>query len=511
MKKLLKFISSKMFVVPVLILLQLLMIIIPMQLLDEYNQIVNSIIRFVALLLILHIWVKPDNPTYRFTWIILITATPIFGVLIYFLFGERKVPKELLVRDEKLQKSMDRYMNDESYLMETLAKEDLDAYKQSHYLSNSSGFPVYTNTKTKYFTVGETQYEEMLTQLKNAKSYIFMEFFIIKKGYMWNTIVKILEQKVKEGVDVRLIYDDYGCMSDFTKDYVSKLKAKGIKIKAFNPIRPRLSIQMNNRDHRKILVVDGKVAMTGGINIADEYINMEERFGHWKDCGCLIEGEAVWSFTFMFLQFWNYDEKEEDRDAYEKYHDDCVKEGLDDGYVQPFADTPTDDEKVGEYVHINMINVAKKYVYITTPYLVIDQEMKTALMLATKNGVDVRILVPHIPDKWYVFKVTQHYYTELILSGVKVYEYTPGFVHAKTFVCDDTYAVVGTTNMDYRSYYLHYECGVLFYKSSLIKTMKEDYLETLKISQEITMEDCQKVNVFERILRALLNLFSPLF
>lgn len=513
LKKLLKFLSSKMFMVPMLILLQLAMVIIPMQLLDEYSELVNFVNRVLALILAIYIASKPDNPTYRLTWIMLLLAAPFLGVLTYFLFGERKVPKELRVRDKRLQRSMDRYMMDEEEILEELKKEDSDAYKQSRYLSNISSFPLYNHTKTKYFSLGEDQFDEMLRQLESAKSYIFMEFFIIKQGYMWSTIVDVLKRKASEGVDVRLIYDDYGCLASFEEGYVEKLKEMGIKAKAFNPIEPRLAIQMNNRDHRKILVVDGKIAMTGGINLADEYINKQVRFGHWKDCGCMIEGEAVWSFTFMFLQFWNYDEKDDQKDDYESFHADSEEAaGIEsDGYVQPFADTPTDDENVGEYVHINMINSATDYVYITTPYLVIDQEMKTALVLAAKNGIDVRILVPHIPDKWYVFALTQHYYSELIKSGVRVYEYTPGFVHAKTFVSDDKYAVVGTTNMDYRSYYLHYECGAWFYKSSLIKDMKEDYLKTLEISYEVTMEDCKKVKLPIRILRSILNLLSPLF
>lgn len=512
LKKLLKILSSKMFMVPLLILLQLAMVIVPMLLLNEYSELVNLLNRILAIILAIYITSKPDNPTYRLTWIMLLLAAPFLGVLVYLLFGERKVPKELRVRDKRLEKSMDRYMMNEESLLDELKQEDLDAYKQSRYISNASSFPVYANTKTKYFSLGEDQFNEMLKQLENAKSYIFLEFFIIKQGYMWTTIVDVLKRKASEGVDVRLIYDDYGCLASFDKEHIEQLHAMGIKTKAFNPIEPRLAIQMNNRDHRKIMVVDGRVAMTGGINLADEYINKEIRFGHWKDCGCMIEGEAVWSFTFMFLQFWNYDEPKEKQDDYESFHEDSEEHFIkSDGYVQPFADTPTDDENVGEYVHINMINSATDYVYITTPYLVIDQEMKTALMLAAKNGIDVRILVPHIPDKWYVFALTQHYYSELIKSGVRVYEYTPGFVHAKTYVCDDKYAVVGTTNMDYRSYYLHYECGAWFYKSSLILDMKKDYMETLEKSYEVTMDDCNKVKFPVRIIRSLLNLLSPLF
>ena len=270
-------------------------------------------------------------------------------------------------------------------------------------------------------------------------------------------------------------------------------------------------MQMKNRDHRKILVIDGKVGMTGGINLADEYINKKERFGHWKDCSIMIKGEAVWSLTLMFLQFWNYDEKNPDTDVFAFKPDfDEFKEIEDDGFVQPYSDSPTDEENVGEYTHINMINSAVRYVYCATPYLVIDNETKTALMLAAKNGIDVRILTPHIPDKWYVFEVTRSNYKHLIEAGVKIYEYTPGFVHAKTFVVDDKMAIVGTVNMDYRSYYLHYECGVWFYKSKVVMDVKHDYLSTLEKSHQVTLEECRNVKLPVRIMRAFLNLFSPM-
>lgn len=513
MKRILKFISSKYFMIPLSILIQFFMVFGTARLLNEYSQFVNAFNRGISVLLAIYIAYKPDNPAYRITWIMLILAAPYFGILMYFLFGNKKVPKALRERDEKLQRTLEFYTDKEEHIIDHLRENDANACKQSRYIASSSSFPLYTHTRSKYFKLGEEQFEEMMRQLKSAKKFIFLEFFIIKQGIMWDSILEVLTQKAKEGVDVRLIFDDFGCFAAFDEDFIESLENRGIKAKAFNPIRPRLAIQMNNRDHRKIMVVDGRVAMTGGINLADEYINKQVRFGHWKDCGCMIEGEAVWSFTLMFLQFWNYEESEETKDVYENFHleDSCFASIEEDGFVQPFADAPTDNENVGENVHINMINNASKYVYITTPYLVIDQEMKTSLILAAKNGVDVRILVPHIPDKRYVFELTRHYYGELLKGGVRVYEYTPGFVHAKTFVSDDKYAVVGTTNMDYRSYYLHYECGAWFYKSSLIQDMKEDYLETLKISYEVSEEDVKKVSFPRRVLRSLLNLMAPLF
>lgn len=511
-KKLMKLLSSKLFIVVALIIAQFAIFMIPAMLLNEYSIPFNKFFRTLSILLAIYIAARPDNPTYRLTWIMLILVSPVLGCLMYFVFGAKKVPKALRVRDSELAKTMNRYLDKEVEILRELKIEDPSALKQSRYISAASQFPIYKHTRTKFFSIGEEQFEEMIYQLKSAKDFIFMEFFIIDYGYMWSTILAILKQKVDEGVDVRLMYDDFGTVTTFEPEYHVKLNKMGIKTKVFNPIKPKLAIQMNNRDHRKILVVDGRVAMTGGINIADEYINKIERFGHWKDCGCMVEGEAVWSFTLMFLQFWNFDEKKKNKDDYTKFRLPSSEfEHIEsDGYVQPYSDSPTDDENVGESTHINIINNATDYVYITTPYLVLDQETKTSLILASKNGVDVRILVPHIPDKWYVFALTRHNYNDLTKHGVRIYEYTPGFVHAKTFVADDKYAIVGTTNMDYRSYYLHYECGVWFYKSSLIDEIKNDYLETLKVSQEITYNDCMKVKLPVRMIRAVLNLLSPL-
>lgn len=512
LKQLLKFISSKVFIIGMLIVIQIALIMLPALIISEYSKFFNIFFRVVSICLAIYITARPENPTYRLTWIMLILVAPSFGTLLYLMFGAKKVPKALRVRDKKLRESMSQYLKRDETISCEFSKEDPNAYKQSRYISRASYFPIYKRTRMKYFPLGENQFEEMLLQLKKAEKFIFMEFFIINYGYMWDSILEILKQKVKEGVDVRLLYDDAGCISTLNVDYHKELNKMGIKTKVFNPIRPRLAIQMNNRDHRKILVVDGKIAMTGGINIADEYINRKVRFGHWKDCGCLIEGEAVWSFTFMFLQFWNHDEKIENKDNYTDFRLDSSEYDYikQDGYVQPFSDSPTDHINVGENTHINMINNACDYVYITTPYLVLDQETKTALILAAQNGVDVRILVPHIPDKWYVFALTRHNYTELTKNGVRIFEYTPGFVHAKTFVSDDKFGIIGTTNMDYRSYYLHYECGVWFYKNKIINEMKEDYFKTLEKSQEVTYQDCMKVKLPIRILRACLNVLAPM-
>lgn len=508
-KKIINFLFSKVCIVSILICIQLAFLVWVVMSLSE--NFVPMYFIFILLSFCMSIYTinRNDNPSYKIAWIILIMSLPILGGLVYVLFGGQKVPKELRIRD-RASKQLNQEIIWQNYeLMERLEKIDPSAFKQANYLWKQADFPMYQNTTAKFFPLGEDKFEEMLIQLKQAKKFIFLEYFIIEEGFMWNSILDVLKQKVQEQVEVRILYDDAGCIGKLSDKYYLKLRKLGIKCKVFNPIRPRLAMQMNNRDHRKILVIDGRIAMTGGINLADEYINKTERFGHWKDCAVMLNGEAVWSFTLMFLQFWNYDEKEKD-DPFQYKYDFTTTQLKSDGFVQPFSDSPTDCENVGENTHLNMIHGANRYVYATTPYLVIDHEMRQALMLAAKNGVDVRILVPHIPDKWYVFQVTQANYYDLIESGVKIYEYTPGFVHAKTFISDDRMAIVGTVNMDFRSYYLHYECGVCFYQGKIIEDIKSDYLNSLANSHLVTLEECNQVSWFTRVIRSLLNLFAPM-
>lgn len=508
--KLLSLLHNKILIVSVLILIQLFVIFGIVFKLSEYFVVIYFILVALSFCISIYIINKNDNPTYKMTWVLLIMAVPVFGGLIYLLFGGQKVPKELRKRDSEAVENYRDILWQNSEIMEELEAQDPVAHKQANYLWKNAVFPIYNHTETTFFPIGEDMFDAMVEELQKAKSFIFLEYFIISPGIMWDTILDILIDKVKEGVEVRLLYDDIGCITTLSQDHHQLMQRLGIKVKIFNPVKPRLAMQMNNRDHRKILVIDGKIGMTGGINLADEYINKKERFGHWKDCGVMLRGEAVWNLTLMFLQFWNYDEIEKDDVLDFKLDFKEFADISNDGYVQPYSDSPTDEENVGEYTHINMINAANRYVYATTPYLVIDNEMKTALILAAKNGIDVRILVPHIPDKWYVFAVTRSNYKNLIEAGVKIYEYTPGFVHGKTFVVDDKMAIVGTVNMDYRSYYLHYECGIWFYRSKVVMDVKKDYLRTLEESHEVTLEECHQVRLPIRMMRAFLNLFSPM-
>lgn len=509
-RKILSLFYNKIMIVTVLILIQLIVFFGIVFKLSEYFVVIYFLLITLSFCMSVYIVNKNDNPTYKIAWVLLIMGLPVFGGLIYLLFGGQKVPKELQSRDDAAVGDYQEIIWQNTEIMEQLEIEDTVAHKQANYLWKNAIFPIYTHTETTFFSIGEDKFVAMIEELNKAEKFIFLEYFIIAPGYMWDTILDILIEKVKQGVEVRVMYDDAGCITTLPPYYCDILKKLGIKAKVFNPIKPRLAMQMNNRDHRKIFIVDGKVGMTGGINLADEYINKVERFGHWKDSAVMIKGEAVWNLTLMFLQFWNYDEELKDnvfdfKASLEEF------DGIEnDGFVQPFSDSPTDEENVGEYTHINMINGATKYVYVSTPYLIIDNEMKTALLLAAKNGIDVRILVPHIPDKWYVFCVTRSNYECLIDGGVKIYEYTPGFIHSKTFVADDKVAIVGTVNMDYRSYYLHYECGVWFYKSKVVMDVKQDYIQTLAKSHLVTLEECHNVRFSVRIMRAVLNLFSPM-
>ena len=507
LKRLLSFFKSKIFYVGILILMQLIILCALIFLLSYqfyWFYILSLILSFIASVYIVN---REDNPSFKILWVLLIMSVPVMGGLFYILFGGRKVPKELRIRDQRSMEELSQVMKQNHDMLNALRQEEPQAYKQAHFCWNSGYFPVYRNCEVRYFPLGELKFEALLDELKKAKRFIFLEYFIIAEGIMWNSVLDILKDKVKEGLDVRLIYDDAGCITTLPPRYFETLRRYGIKAKLFNPIEPHLALQMNNRDHRKIVVIDGEVAFTGGVNLADEYINRYERFGHWKDMAVMIKGEAVQTFTVSFLQFWNFDEEEKSDPM--NFIADVPKQYGDSGYVIPFCDSPTDEDYVGQQTHINMINSACRCLYASTPYLVIDQETKMALILAAKNGVDVRILVPHIPDKKTVFEVTRSNYERLIESGVRIYEYTPGFVHGKVMLADDQSAVVGTVNMDYRSYYLHYECGVWMYRTSCLKDIRRDFEETFAVSHEVTLEECRDISIIRRFIRAFLNIVSP--
>ncbi|MGE5626693.1 MAG: cardiolipin synthase [Solirubrobacterales bacterium] len=462
---------------------------------------------FLGILAVLWIINQNSNPSYKIAWITLIFALPIFGVLFYAFYEQSKLNRKTMYKMKTTIDKMRQVLPSNQGIIEALDHRDKHAGNQCRYISNYAAAPLYDNTAAEYFPSGEAMYASLLRELENAEKYIFLEYFIISSGEMWNSILGILIEKAVQGVDVRIIYDDMGCIFTLPFGYDKKLESLGIKCCVFSPVVPVISSKLNNRDHRKIAVIDGKTGYTGGINIADEYINKIEKYGHWKDTGIMLKGEAVWSLTVMFLSTWNYIKGiNEDFNLFKAIEN----KGRFSGYVQPFEDSPLDNETVGETTYLNLINKAKTYVYITTPYLIIGNEMVTALTSAAKEGVDVRIITPHLADKWYVHEVTKSYYKILVESGVKIYEYTPGFIHSKTYVADDKYGIVGTINMDFRSLYLHFECGVWMYRSSCILDMKNDFLNTLELSEEITLEHFKNIKWYKSLKGSLLRVFAPL-
>ncbi len=510
MKKVLKLLFSRMVIVGALLLVQVAILIVAIWRLNEYFTFFYAI--SVLLSLVVTLWVinKDDNPSYKLAWVVPILLFPLFGGAFYLLFGRRHSPKRLSRYMEQTVERTLPYLEQEEQVMEHLEQADLHIAKQSRYIFDHSHFPVYENTYTEYLSPGEVKFERLVQELEKAEHFIFLEYFIIQEGIMWNTVLEILERKVKQGVDVRVIYDDIGCLTTLPHNYHQILESKGISCMVFNPFRPVLSAIMNNRDHRKILVIDGHTAFTGGINLADEYINAYEKHGHWKDASILLKGEAVRSLTLAFLQMWDYkNPSHEDLEPYLPYVHHPAS-FVSDGFVQPYSDSPLDRETVGEMVYLNLINNAKRYIYINTPYLIIDNELVTAISLAAKSGVDVRIVTPHVADKWYVHLVTQAFYPQLLAAGVKIYEYTPGFIHSKTFVVDDEVGTVGTINLDYRSLYLHFECGVWMYQTHALLQLKQDFLKTLEICTPMTLEHCRKFHLAKRLMQAVLRLISPL-
>lgn len=488
-----------------------------------YVYLLGLLITFISAV---HILNRDTNPAFKIAWMLPISVFPIFGGLLYFMFGARRIGK----RYRAMSSDLRAYSKEPSPIptaSEALAAEgNADAVIESSYLYEVGGASIYQNTDVTFYESGEAIYEDMLAALRQARRYIFLEYFIIEEGTFWNSILEILIEKVGEGVDVRVLYDDFGCMLTLPLGYDATLRKYGIQAKVFNPFNTILSPRPNNRDHRKICVVDGVTAIAGGINLADEYLNRREKYGYWKDTAVLLRGDAAWSMTVQFLCVWDRIEgikenlptflpTDADRKAHlppkdtsEPHTKVQSKAPL---FVQPYTDIPLDGENVGETVYFQMITRAKKYVYITTPYLILTHEMIWALTTAAKSGIDVRIITPHIPDKKIVFFLTRSYYKPLIEQGVKIYEYTPGFMHSKTAVADDCISVVGSINFDYRSLYLHMENAVWMYGEDMAKAVRDDFLSLQEVSTPATGEEIGRLSLIGKVWRSILRTLSPLF
>lgn len=474
---------------------------------EQYNAL-RIILSIISIIIVLEIVTVNKNLTNKVSWIVLIVLFPVFGSLLYITIGHNLYKSKILKSIKQSIPKSQKYLKQDKEVLEKIKLKSEEVYGQVKYLADYAKYPIYEANEIKYFPLGEEAYKVILRELKKAQKFVFIEYFIIADGKMWNEILEILEEKVKQGVDVRVIYDDIGCATSLPDNYDKILEEKGIKCIDFNKLKLVLAVILNNRDHRKILVIDGRVAFSGGINIADEYINEKERFGHWKDNAIMVKGEAVWNFTNIFLEIWNA--YREEKRKYTDYKYDFSNEKLEtDGFICPYGENPLDGEQVGENVYMNILNQATKYCYIFTPYLIIDSEMISALTLASKRGVDVRIVVPGIPDKKIVYATTKSYYYMLLEQGVKIYEYTPGFLHSKVFVCDDKIATVGTLNLDYRSLYLHFECGTYIFESSVIKDIKKDVIDTIKQSKEVKFEEIKKTKP-SFLKNGILRLIAPM-
>lgn len=474
----------------------------------EYYPYITLAMNVLSLVAVVAIHSQNRSSAGKTSWIVLILLFPVLGLCLYLLVGQPWATHSIRKRFENVDLSLAGRLPQDSALMQRIEDEDPVIAGQMHYLQHWGAFPVYENTSVEFHAQTEAAFEALKSELRKAEKFIFMEYHAIELSECFLELEEILAERAKAGVEVRLFYDDVGSLTFIGPNFVQRMEALGIHCQVFNPIVPIVSAFMNNRDHRKITVIDGKVGFTGGYNLADEYFNVKHPYGHWKDTGILLRGEAVRSLTVMFLEMWNAVQKR-DQD-YSPYISVSGSEIHSDGYVQPYADSPLDNERIGENVYLNMLKSARKYAWITTPYLILDDEMIQELTLAAKRGVDVRIITPGIPDKKLVFQLTRSYYARLVQGGVRIFEYSPGFIHAKQMLTDDRTAVVGTINLDFRSLYLHFENAVLLHNCSAIQNIRQDFESTFPLCREMTEQYTGKRAIHIRVVQSLLRLFAPL-
>lgn len=502
------------------VILQVLWYVVVLTLLNDWlggnlGVILRAVFTVLGVVFVIFLVSKRDESSYKMLWVIVILALPILGAMLYLTLGNKKTGRKL---KENLQKSSKNLLEDidteekgksqNDIIIDKIKAEDLRMGQTLQHLTESTKFPIHINGTSKYYPFGEDMFADMIEDLKTAKNYIYIEYFIIENGKFWGTLVDILQEKASEGVDVRVMYDDLGSIGTYSAKDIMVLQKKGIKCIAFNPFL-FIKSQLNNRDHRKIMVIDGKVAYSGGVNLADEYINEIEKFGVWKDIGFRITGTAVQSYTYMFAEFWDAFSKEPVpkkmlvNSGYEAAADE------NNGYIIPYYDSPMRDEPSSNVLFTEMLSMATDYVWFYTPYLILGDALNDAFIRAARRGVDVKIIMPGIPDKKMVFRLGHSYYADLLEAGVKIYEYTPGFVHAKAVLMDDKLCGIGTVNLDYRSLFLHFECNSLFYKADIYDELKKDYLDALSKSKEQTLDDVKR-GTMGHLLDGVLRIIAPL-
>ena len=509
-----KFIFSRTMVTIFLILVQMDLLFGIFIGLGRYSTVVMALLNVLGTICLVYLINKDDITEFKLAWAIPICVLPVFGTLLFLFvdrnFGSRQSKKHLRKRLVETAE----YLRTDEHTKEVLQQYPKRVQALPYYMEHTGGYPTFTDCAASYFENGGKMWEDLLQELSRAEDFIFLEYFIIERGEMWDSILEILKEKAAKGVEVRVMYDGMCSILLLPYKYPKVLESYGIKARMFAPILPLLSTHQNNRDHRKILVVDGKVAYTGGVNLADEYVGKKIRFGDWKDTGVKVSGTAVNSFTLMFLQMWNAT-REAGQEDYARYLwktplSVTEKEESRQGLVMPYADGPHQKENVAERVYMDILNTAQRYVHIMTPYFIVDEKMMEALEYAALRGVDVKLILPHIPDKKIAFAIARNQYPTLLKAGIKVYEYEPGFVHAKSFVSDDCKAVVGSINMDYRSLYHHFECAAYFYDHPVTACVEKDFQQTLLSCRQVDMEYYKSIPAGSRLIGYIVNLFGPL-
>lgn len=492
--------------VGIAVLLQLVVVFFLAMVLQEYSSWFYLIFQIFSIFLVFML--VNDGQTYKFFWIIIVLLLPVTGFFLYFMWGRKRQNSKEYRRYRAVTEKGLRFKKQDMEILQEFREMHPNKAQISQMLINS-GFPLYKNTKVTYYDVGEKKFKALMEDMEEARKFIFLEYFIIFEGQIWSQMKEILTRKIREGVEVRLLYDDFGSLIVNTDEFRHELATMGVRFSIFSPIHEGTSrLTFNYRNHQKIAIIDGNVGYTGGINLGDEYANIYEKYGHWKDTAVRLEGDGVWGLTSIFLEMWEFSKGYEDLD-YTKYR--LTRSVQVPGYIQPMADGPANNpHNPIEATYTHMINKAREYIYFTTPYLVLDQKMVEDLCRAAQSGVDVRIITPRIYDKWYVYMVTVSNYGELIKNGVKIYEYLPGFIHSKTVVSDDECAICGSINMDYRSFYLHYECGVFMSENEAVLDIRDDIVETLKKCERISYEDWKKRPVWQRAIQWVLRIFSPI-
>lgn len=510
-KGIISMVFSRFGIVLVLLALQILVLLglfLKFSQLAPHYYIISAVFYIFMIIVIVN---SDHDASSKITWLTTMAFLPIFGALLYIYttvdIGHRILKKRVthILKNTKNKITQDKSVIDKA---EEICPDVADL---NYYLNKSGRFPLYENTDVTYYPIGEKMFQSMLVELDKAKDFIFMEYFIVDDGYMWDNILEVLIKKANEGVDVRVMYDGTCEFALLPRTYPSSLEKLGIHCKVFSPVSPFISTHYNYRDHRKIMVIDGKTAYNGGINMADEYINYTHKYGHFKDVGVMLKGDAVDSFTLMFLQMWSVNERHCDFSKYLNVGDSPSAGGyFSNGFVMPFGDCPLDEYDVGKSVYMDILNRAKDYVYIMTPYMIMDGELENSLTFSAERGVDVRIILPHISDSFVAQALAKTHYKKLLDAGVKVYEYTPGFVHAKVFVSDDVKSVVGSINMDYRSLYHHFECATYMYGTRCIEDIKSDYKDTLAKCQQVTYESIKNDKWYIKLIGKVLKFVAPL-